>query len=42
MTVPNVLATRYAVHATKAALRGDFGLVVALRGEAIRLVGKLR
>ncbi|MGO1826600.1 MAG: 6-phosphofructokinase, partial [Corynebacterium variabile] len=33
-----VLATRYAVHATKAALRGDFGLVVALRGEAIRLV----
>lgn len=33
-----VLATRYAVHATKAALRGDTGTVVALRGEAIRLV----
>lgn len=33
-----VLATRYGVHATKAALRGDFGQVVALRGEAIRLV----
>jgi phosphofructokinase-like protein len=34
-----VLATRYAVHATKAALRGDFGKVVALHGEDIDLVG---
>ncbi|AGP31096.1 ATP-dependent 6-phosphofructokinase [Corynebacterium terpenotabidum] len=33
-----VLATRYAVHATKAALRGDFGRVVALRGETVKLV----
>ncbi|WP_130839373.1 ATP-dependent 6-phosphofructokinase [Corynebacterium neomassiliense] len=33
-----VLATRYGVHATKAALRGEFGTVVALRGEAVSLV----
>lgn len=33
-----VLATRYAVHATKAALRGDTGTVVALHGEKIELV----
>jgi phosphofructokinase-like protein len=33
-----VLATRYAVHATKAALRGDTGKVVALHGENIELV----
>lgn len=33
-----VLATRYAVHAAKAALRGDVGKVVALRGESIGMV----
>lgn len=33
-----VLATRYAVHATKAALRGETGKVVALHGERIELV----
>jgi phosphofructokinase-like protein len=33
-----VLATRYAVHATKAALRGETGQVVALHGERIELV----
>lgn len=43
-----VLATRYAVNATRAALRGNFGKVVALRGEKIELisfeeaVGKLK
>lgn len=43
-----VLATRYAVNATKAAIHGDFGKVVALQGEDIVLidfdeaVGKLK
>ncbi|AVZ39669.1 MULTISPECIES: ATP-dependent 6-phosphofructokinase [unclassified Dietzia] len=33
-----VLATRYGVHAAHAAHRGDFGQVVALRGESIEMV----
>lgn len=43
-----VLATRFAVNATKAAIRGDFGKVVALKGNHIELinfeeaVGKLK
>lgn len=33
-----VLATRFAVNATKAAIRGDFGKVVALKGGSIELI----
>ena len=33
-----VLATRYGVHAAHAAHRGDFGKIVALRGESIEMV----
>lgn len=34
-----VLATRFAVNATKACLRGEFNKVVALRGPSIELIG---
>ena len=33
-----VLATRFAVNATKAAIRGEFGKVVALKGGSIELI----
>ena len=33
-----VLATRFAVNATKACIRGDFNKVVSLRGEHIELI----
>ncbi|MBB3116333.1 ATP-dependent 6-phosphofructokinase [Corynebacterium bovis] len=33
-----VLATRFAVHATRSALRGEFGVVVALHGEEIQRI----
>ena len=33
-----VLATRFGVHAAHAAHRGDFGQIVALRGESIAMV----
>ena len=33
-----VLATRFGVHAAHAAHRGDFGQIVALRGESIEMV----
>lgn len=34
-----ILATRFGIHAARAAIRGDYGTMVALRGENIELVG---